>query len=175
MALHLLSASRLADDLAAARVTPREQATYLAVSGSLWLIPGYFSIAHWPMSQDQPFATAYWWTEFAMLVLVNGAGVFYCLQQCRIDPSRHFVIDFACLYAPVAIVTLTATWAAFHALLWALPHVLAHVADPYDARSSRYLYTRVHDLLLYVVIVGQLFAIYWGTGRYMRRAAERRA
>lgn len=175
MALHLLSARRLAEDLAAERVSARDQAIYLAVSGVLWLIPGYFYISRWPLSQDQPFAAAYWWIEFAMLALVNVAGTFYCLHQCRRDPQRHFMIDFGCLYTPVAIACLVATWAAFYAALWALPHVVDAMTDKGDTRGFRHLYARLHDVLLYLVMVGQLFAIYWGVGRYMRRAAELRS
>jgi hypothetical protein len=175
MAVHLLSARRLAEDLARERVTPREQAIYLATSSVLWLIPGYFNIMHWPLSQDQPFTGAYWWMEFTMLVLVNVVGTFYCLRQCRRDPQRHFMVDFGCLYTPVAIVWLAATWAAFYAALWALPYVVESMSANSDARAFRYLYARLHDLLLYLVIVGQVFAIYWSVGRYMRRAAELRS
>jgi hypothetical protein len=172
MRLHLFNARRLAEDLAAGRVSPRQQAYYLAISFVAWLIPYYFAIAVLPASFASPFATALYWAEFAMLVLINMVGVFYCLRQCRVDPGRHFMVDFGCLYAPVTIVVLAATWGAFHAGAWLL---LRFMSGGGDFDTASYLHARLHDVLRYLTIVGQVFLIYAVVGHYMRRAAELRA
>jgi hypothetical protein len=174
MRLHLLNARRLAEELAAGRVRPREQAAYLAITSVAWLVPSYFGIWSYPATVNEPFSFAYHWTEFAMLVLVNVVGVFYCLRQCRIEPARHFLVDFTCLFAPVALVVLTVTWALFHGSVRALPYVVDVIARD-DFRTANYLLLRLHDLLLYITVVGQACVMYWVVGRYMRRAAELRA
>lgn len=168
MRLHLLNARRLAEDLAAGRVKSHEQAAYLAISFIAWLFPYYLGFAVSPTSFPDAFATALYWSEFAMLVLINWFGLFHCLRQCRIDPSRHFMIDFGCLYAPVTIVVMAGTWALFHAAMWGVPRMLHNVHD------AGYLYLRAFDTLRYITIVGQMFLIYAVVGHYMRRAAQLR-
>ena len=172
MRLHVLSARRLSDELAAGRVTPRAQAAYIAVTSVVWLLPYYFGIVVGRASLDGGFAFGMYWMEFAMLVVINVAGAFHCLRQCRVAPERHFVIDFTCLYAPVAIVVLAATWGAFHAAIWILPRAMASI-DNY--RMAEYLTLRGHDVLLYLTIVGQLFLMYALVAHYMRRTSALRA
>jgi hypothetical protein len=174
MRLHLFNAARLARELAAGEVGPRQQAAYMAISSIAWLIPFYFGIHASPWATNEPFAVAYHWTEFAMLALTNVFGVFYCLSQCRTDPARHFMIDFSCLYTPVAIIVITVAWATYHAFVRALPTIVSWMLREEDFRGANYLISRLHDLMLYVAVVGQVAAIYWIVGRYMRRASELR-
>ena len=174
MRLHLFNAARVARELAAGEIGPREQAGYLVASFIAWYIPVYFGIYAGPWATNEPFAVAYHWTEFAMLTLVNVIGVFHCLAQCRVDPARHFVIDLSCLYAPVTIVVLAVSWAAFHAFVRAIPWIVSWMLREDDFRGASYLISRLHDLFLYVTVVGQVAASYWIVGRYMRRASELR-
>jgi len=171
MRLHLFNAARLTRELAAGEVGPRQQAAYIAASFVAWLLPPYFGIYGGPWVTNEPFAFSYHWTEFSMLVLANVVGVFYCLSQCRTDPARHFVIDFTCLYTPVSIVVLALSWAAYHALVRALPWIVDWLVRPDDFRGANYLLSRLHDLFLYTTVVGQVAVIYFVVGRYMRRAA----
>jgi hypothetical protein len=172
MRLHLLSARRLSDELAAGRVTTAQQAAYMGASFIAWLIPSYFNVSVTEVSTDTRFVFGLYWMEFAMLVLMNVAGPFYCLRQCRVVPERHFLVDFTCLYAPVAIVVLTVTWAVFHAIAWTLPRAFAGVED---YRAATYFTFRLYDVARWLTVVGQVFLIYLAVGRYMRRTAGLRA
>lgn len=175
MVLHLFNAARLARELAAGEVGARQQAGYIAVSFVAWLLPTYFGIYGSPWVTHEPFAFAYHWTEFSMLVLANIAGVFYCLSQCRTDPARHFAIDFSCLYTPVSIVVIALSWAAYHALVRVLPWIVDRLVRSDDFRGANYLLSRLHDLFLYATVVGQVAVIYFVVGRYMRRASRLRS
>lgn len=165
MRLHLLSADQLARKLASDRVGGYEQAVYLAVSFIAWLVPGYLYIWAVPLATGT-YMEALWFGQFGMLILVNWAGIFHCLRQCHHQPARHFLVDFGCLYAPASVVALTVTWGAFHAWRW----IYAPGADS-DSRT----YAKLHDLLLYFVVVGQVALIYFIVGRKMRLAADLRA
>ena len=166
---------RLADRLAAGEVTPREQATYLILGSVMWLVLSYSGIWRTPVSTDEPFATALRAGEFAMLAVVNVVGMLHCLRQCRREPARHFAVDFCCLFTPVGIWVLAATWAAFHLVAWLLPSVVDRLMTESSFRSTSYVLFRVHDFALYLTVVGQLALIYWIVGRLMGRASERRA
>lgn len=167
MAVHLLSAAKLAADLADDCVGPRDQAIYLATSFVVWLVPSYLNIFP-PMASLDAFATTIWYGEFIALVLLNFSGVFYCLRQCRIDPRRNFVVDCCCLMAPVTLVVLVVTWLSFYVALG-----LAGTWWP-NAWSLEG-FKHFHDALVFGVVVGQLAWIYRRVGKYMARAAEMRA
>jgi hypothetical protein len=161
MAFHLLSASRLVADLADDNVAPREQALYFAATFIAWMIPGYFYI--YPVR----LSLVFWYVEFLILVLVNLMGAFYCLRQCRIEPQRRFLVDCTCLMAPITVVALPVTWLGFYA-------AAGLVGKAWPTTSLDDL-QRVQDMLVSVVVVGQLAWIYRRTGKYMARAAEMRA
>ena len=170
-----LNPVRLADRLAAGEVTPREQATYLIAGSVMWLVLTYSGIWRWPVSTDEPFATAFRAGEFAMLVVVNVAGVLYCLGHCRREPARHFAVDFCCLFTVVGFWVLATTWAAFHLVAWVLPSVIDRLMADSSFRATSYTLFRVHDFALYLTVVGQMALTYWIVGRLMSRASERRA
>lgn len=172
MRLHLFNARRLSDELAAGTVAPREQALYLAVSFVAWLVPNYSGIYASPAASSGPFADGIYWTEFAMMVLINFVGALHCLRNCHVAPERHFLVDFTCLSAPVTVVVLTVTWAAFHAAIWVLPRALSGV---HDFKTADYVALRTYDVLRYLTVVGQVFLVYAVVGHYMRRAASLRA
>ena len=173
MRLRFFNAARLAEDLAAGAVTPRQQAGYVAITFVAWLLPYYFYVWVYPAVMDGQFATGLYWMEFAMLVVVNIAGPFYCLRQCRVDPARHFLVDFTCLYAPAAVIVLAASWAVFHfTAMWLMPRALAGMDD---RGFANFLGLRIHDVLRYLTVIGQIVLIYAAVGHFMRRAAELRA
>ena len=43
-----------------------------------------------------------------------------------------------------------------------------------DFRGANYVLSRLHDLFLYVTVVGQVAVLYWVVGRYMRRTSRLR-
>ena len=170
MTIHLFSARKLRERLAVGAVTPREQAIYLAGSFVVWMIPGYLFIAPPPSGLSQSWFYGMWFYEFAMLVLIYTAGVFYCLANCLVHPKQNFLIDFSCLNLPVSVTTLAVTWALFHLLATVFPWWLTTL--PFENELSGWLFwvtsPRLFDLLRFVAIVGSSFAVIYRVGRHMR-------
>jgi hypothetical protein len=167
VALHLLSAAKLAADLADDAVHVREQAIYFAVSAAIWLVPAYLNVFPAAASSDA-LGKGLWYAEFIALVLVNFAGAFHCLRQCRVDPRRHFLVDCSCLMAPVTLLVIAVTWLAFYVV-----RGLAGAWWPNAWPLERFLHFQ--DALVLIVLVGQLTWIYRRVGKYMARAAEMRS
>src|SRR5687767_5106914 len=106
MTIRLISAKGVGDDLAAGRITAREQSLYLTASFLIWLIPAYLLVLPAPRTNAPEFL---WWVsliELVFLVLFCVTGVGFCLRNCRVDPRRHFLVDFSCLNAPISLTTL---------------------------------------------------------------------
>jgi hypothetical protein len=170
--LHWLSPTNLGAKLAAGRVTAREQALYLAGSFVVWLLPGYLFIipARWP--DDPAWFYGLWFYELAMLVLISVAGTLYCLDKCRVDPRRNFLVDFSCLYFPVSLTTLVVTWAIFYVLValrrpWLAFLVVAFERPP--MLLSNLASGRFFEILVFLAIVGANFAVFYRIGRHMAR------
>lgn len=177
MTLHWLSATNLDAKLAAGRVSAREQASYLAGSFVVWMIPGYLFIIPSLSPDDTKWFFGMWFYEFAMLLLVNVAGTFYCLGKCHVDAKRNFLVDFSCLYLPVSVTTLIVTWAAFHGLLalrgpWLL--LLERAFDRPPALLGAFASVRFFEVLRFLAIVGSGFAVFYRIGRHMARVAAMR-
>jgi hypothetical protein len=158
MAFHLLRTSLVAKDLAAGSVSPSEQAGYLIVSFLAWTVPFYLYLIPSPVSDDRVFFGWMWLIEFLLVVAIFVAGVHYCLRKCRVEPRANFVIDFSCLYSPVALTTSIVIWGTFH-LLMALPW-----------RWSAYM----HDVLRLGFYLAAILAIFWRVGEHMERVSELR-
>ena len=164
MAFHLFRTSQVAKDLAAGAVSPREQAGYLIVSFLAWTLPFYLYLIPSPVSSDPVFFSWMWLIEFVLVVAIFVIGVHYCLRKCRVDPRANFVIDFSCLYSPVAVTTSIVIWGAFH-LLVTLP---AWMALPW--LSSAY----AHDVVRLAFYLAAILAIFWRVGEHMERVSELR-
>jgi hypothetical protein len=158
--IHFLRTSRVASDLAAGTVSPREQAGYLIISFLAWTVPFYLYLIPAPRAEDPRFATVMWLVEFVLVVAIFIGGVNYCLRKCRVDPRANFLIDFSCLYSPVALTTSMVIWGAFH-LLTTLPAWIR--AQPW--LWSTYTYDAVRLLFYLAAIV----VIFWRVGAHMER------
>jgi cation transport ATPase len=158
MAFHLFRTSQVAKDLAAGGVSPREQAAYLVVSFLAWTLPFYLYLIPSPVASDPVFLGWMWLAEFLLVVAIFVSGVGYCLRKCRVNPRANFLIDFSCLYSPVAVTTSIVIWGAFH-LLTTLPGL-----------SSEYAY----DILRLLFYLAAILVIFWRVGEHMERVAARR-
>jgi hypothetical protein len=107
MAIRLISARGVGDDLAAGRITAREQSLYLIASFLIWIVPAYLFLFPTPRTNDPQVFWLVWLIELALVILFCVAGIGYCLGKSRVDPARHFLVDFSCLNAPVSLTTLT--------------------------------------------------------------------
>ena len=164
MAFHLFRTGEVVKDLAAGRVSPREQAGYLIVSFLAWTVPFYLYLIPPPVSADPVFFSWMWLIEFVVVVAIFVAGVRYCLRKCRVDARANFVIDFSCLYSPVALSTSIVIWGTFH-LLITLPAWMALSWPP-----SAY----AHDIVRLGFYLAAILAIFWRVGAHMERLSELR-
>ena len=154
MAFHLLRTSRVASDLATGSVSPREQAGYLIISFLAWTVPFYLYLVPAPRAEDPAFAAWMWLIEFVLVVAIFIGGVNYCLRKCRVDPGANFLVDFSCLYAPVALTTSIVIWTVFHVVAALLPWF-----------SSAYAY----DTLRLLFYLAATMVIFWRVGGHMER------
>ena len=172
MRIHILSANRLAEDLAAGRVSAREQAVYIALGFCAWNLVYYLNVVPPRLSEGDFF----WWlqmVEGALVILLNLTGVMFCLRKCRNDPRRDFAIFFSCLYLPVSVSTVIVVWGAFHLLtdgLWALSR---HGYYPGWLPSYPWLSSlRGFDVLSFLAYVATIFVIFLRIGGSMERISN---
>ena len=116
MAVRLFSAKGAGDDLAAGRIVAGDQALYLTASFLIWMVPAYLFLFPAPRTTDPEFLWGIWLIELALVVLFCAVGIGFCLRKCRVQPARHFLVDFSCLNAPVSLTTLTIVWGGFYLL-----------------------------------------------------------
>jgi hypothetical protein len=156
MTIRLLSAKRVGDDLAADSIAAEDQSLYLTASFLIWMIPAYLFLFPAPRTSDPNFFWAIWLVELALLVLICIMGIGYCLRKCRVEPKRHFLVDFSCLNAPTSLTTLAAVWGAFH---------LVTLAIPWFAASPAY------DLLRLLASAAAVFIVFLRIGKQMERVS----
>jgi hypothetical protein len=149
--IHFLRTSRVAKDLAAGSVSPGEQAGYLIISFLAWTVPFYLYLIPAPRAEDPRFAAWMWLIEFVLVVAIFIAGVHYCLRKCRVEPRVNFLVDFSCLYAPIALTTSVVIW------------IVSHVVAMWF--SSAYAY----DVLRLVFYLAATLVIFWRVGAHMER------
>lgn len=164
MAIRLISASGVGDDLAAGRITAREQSLYLIASFLIWIVPAYLFLFPTPRSEDFQFFWSVWLIELAFLVLFCVLGIGYCLGKCRVDPTRHFLIDFSCLNAPVSLTTLAIVWGGFYILTGP---VFALLSEGVPWLAS----LRAYDLARMLASAGAVLIVFLRIGRHMSRVS----
>jgi hypothetical protein len=173
MAFHLLRTSRVANDLAAGNVAPPEQAGYLIVSFLAWTLPFYLYLIPSPVSNDPVFFSWMWLIEFLLVVAIFVTGVNYCLRKCRVNARANFMIDFSCLYSPVAITTSIVVWGTFHLLTTLPAWMLARAGSGQETLralpwlSSAYAY----DVLRLVFYIAATLVIFWRVSEHMERVS----
>lgn len=176
MPMHLVSSRRLADELAADRVSVGEQSVYLAASFVIWGGFTYSFVVPPHATIDRFFFFGIWAYEFAVYVLIYLAGVPYCLRKCRVDPRRNFLIDFSCLYAPVSLTTLLIVWAAFYLYTQGILGVISSLSfEQPPPAAIRFLYdTRLLDILRAFAILGTSLVILLRIGSWLSYISDRR-
>lgn len=164
MAIRLISAKGVDDDLAAGRITAREQSLYLIASFLIWIIPAYLFLFPTPRTDDFHFFWAVWLIELAFLVLFCVVGIGFCLGKCRVDPTRHFLVDFSCLNAPISLTTLTIVWGGFYILT---EPVFALLSGTFPWLTS----SRAYDIVRMIASAGAVFIVFLRIGRHMNRVS----
>jgi hypothetical protein len=162
VSVRLISAKRVGDDLAAGRVTAGEQSLYLTASFLIWLIPAYLFLFPAPRTNDPEFFWGIWLIELALVVLFCTVGIGFCLRKCRVQPARHFLVDFSCLNAPISLTTLTIVWGSFY--------LVAEGASMSGALASSHAY----DVLRLFASAGAVLVVFLRIGKHMSRVASLR-
>jgi hypothetical protein len=163
--MKLISAKRVGDDLAAGRIAAREQSLYLIASFLIWLIPAYLFLFPNPRTQDDPhFFWLVWLIELAFVILFCAAGIGYCLGKCRVDPTRHFLVDFSCLNAPISLTTLAIVWGGFYILT---ELVFALLGDTFAWLTS----SRAYDVVRLFASAGAVLIVFLRIGKHMNRVS----
>lgn len=175
MAFHLFRTSQVAKDLAAGGVSPKEQAGYLIISFLAWTLPFYLYLIPSPVSDDSMFLGWMWLIEFLLVIVIFVTGVNYCLRKCRVDARANFLIDFSCLYSPVAVTTSILIWGTFH-LLTSLPAwMVMRGSGPETLRALPWLASPyAYDVLRLVFSLAAVLVIFWRVGEHMARLSELR-
>lgn len=175
MSIHLFSANGLVEDLAADRVTPRQQAVYLILSFCVWIVPSYLYLFPTPATTDVPsFFWSVWLVELSLLVVISIAGVNHCLRNCRVDPRRNFFVDFTCLSIPVAITTMLVIWGVFH-LFTTLPAWLLDQGSLADGHLKWFPWlesSRLYDAIRFLASVGLVLIMFLRIAKHMERATR---
>ena len=176
MAIRLISAKKVGDDLAAGRITAGEQSLYLTASFLIWMIPAYLFLFPAPRTNDPEFFWGIWLIELAFLVLFCIAGIGFCLRKCRVDPTRHFLVDFSCLNAPISLTTLTIVWAGFYVLTEGVFSLLSAMTSEQDpSRWSQWLASsRAYDVIRMFASAGAVFIVFLRIGKHMSRVSSLR-
>ena len=173
MTIRLFSAKGVGDDLAAGRVTAREQSLYLTASFLIWIIPAYLFLFPAPRTNDPQFFWWVWLIELALLVLFCVAGIGFCLRKCRVDPTRHFLVDFSCLNAPISLTTLIIVWGGFYLLTEGVFSLLTGMTVEQDpSRQFAWLASSgVYDVLRLFASAGAVFIVFLRIGKHMNRVS----
>lgn len=137
-----------------------------AGAGYLFIIPSFYS-------KDQSFTLTLWAYEGIVLAIVYVLGSFHCLRNCTVDPKKHFLVDFGCLYAPVSLTTLAIVWVAYHTVVGTLSLITAHGTAVHPAWILRFLYSdRFLDVLRVVCVTGSTAAVFYRIGMTMGKISE---
>lgn len=164
MTFRLISAKGVGHDLAAGRITAKEQSLYLIASFLIWIIPAYLFLFPAPRTSDPEFFWLVWLIELALLILICVVGTGFCLGKCRVDPTRHFLVDFSCLNAPVSLTVLTITWGGFYVLT---ELVFAPLGGTYPWLAS----SRAYDVVRTFASAGSVFLVFLRIGIHMNRVS----
>jgi hypothetical protein len=91
-------------------------------------------------------------------------GIGFCLGRCRVDPTRHFLVDFSCLNAPISLTTLAIVWAGFYILT---EPVFALLSGTFPWLTS----SRTYDVVRMLASTGAVFIVFLRIGNHMNRVS----
>jgi hypothetical protein len=173
MAIRLINAKGVGDDLAAGRITASEQSLYLIASFLIWIVPAYLFLFPAPRTTDPQFFWWLWLIELAFLILFCAMGIGFCLRKCRVDPTRNFLVDFSCLNAPVSLTTLTIVWGGFYLLTEIVLALLGGMTFGRDPSSWFPWLTssRAYDVIRTFASAGAVFIVFLRIGKHMNRVS----
>jgi hypothetical protein len=171
MAIRLISAKGVGEDLAAGRITASEQSLYLIASFLIWIIPAYLFLFPAPRTNDPQFFWWLWLLELAFLILFCSMGIGFCLRKCRVDPTRNFLVDFSCLNAPISLTTLTLVWGGFYLLTEIVFALLSGMTFEQSTWFPWLTSSRTYDVMRMLGSAGAVFIVFLRIGKHMNRVS----
>jgi hypothetical protein len=175
--LHLFNTKAVARQLIAGDLTGKEQASYLAASFVIWLLPYYLCVVPQPAAGNAAWFYTMWDYEFFLMIVINVAGTFYCLHRCSVEPQRNFLIDYSCLSAPVVQVNLIVGWGLYYLVTKGAIVIVSRVSfssEPPQLVSLFYSW-RFFDLLRFFTGIGISAAIFMRVGGLMADISNARS
>jgi hypothetical protein len=178
--LHLFNTKAVARRLIAGDLTGQEQASYLAASFVIWLLPYYLFVVPQPAAGNASWFYTMWGYELFLMIIINVVGTFYCLHRCSVEPQRNFLIDYSCLSVPVLLVNLIVGWGLYYLVTKGAIAIVSRVSFTSEPPSlvSLFYSWRFFDLLRLLTGIGISAAIFIRVGSLMadisnaRRAAN---
>jgi hypothetical protein len=170
--MHLLRTKPLVTELAAQAVGAEEQAQYLLASLLIWVAAGYLGLA---------FTSGPLWSipciaEGVVTALIHMIGITKCLDAAGARKSTNFLIDFSCLYAPVAITSLLLVWGVYWAIWLGFEETLTTLSQSnlgLAINLSR-IGTDFGGFLLFLANVGTQLLIYYRLRRLLSEVRDAR-
>jgi hypothetical protein len=108
MTLYFYSVSKLVEDLAHERLSPRDKAYYMLAGSIFSLLVGYSTLTM--SNASRSWLGIY---EFLLLVVTTVYGFERCYRASNGDGSKSFISDFICLSLPVGVTTTIVAWGIY--------------------------------------------------------------
>ena len=167
MKLHLLSTKPLVHELAAGTVDAEQQAYYIianAVFYALVYYSGLVAASSWPLSLPSLL-------EFVVVVAISIYGVFQAYEASGGKGSSSFLVEFTCLFVPVAITTYLPIWIVYWVIRIGFGPFLISLSESHTqlAVNLSQIGTDFFGLLGFLANVGALAFSYWRVVRLVRR------
>jgi hypothetical protein len=160
---------RLANLLAAGRVTSADKFRYLVVGQILILVLGY-------VFYFLPLTTGGWlyFYEAALIVVITGAGLIRCRDSYAGATDDRLLASFLMLSVPLTIKVTLLSWAPATVVYWAMTRYAdkIDVSSPFAVELVQFAYRFLYVFTPFVAAVGAAFFFWWRMGTHLRTVAK---
>jgi hypothetical protein len=165
----LWNTSRLANLLAAGRVTSAEKFRYLFLGQILIVVLGY-------VFYFLPLTTGGWlyFYEAVMILVTTGAGLVRCRESYAGATDDRLLESFLVLSVPLTIKVTILSWAPATVVYWAMTRYAdkIDVSSPFAVEFVQFAYRFLYVFTPFVAAVGAAFCFWWRMGTHLRTVAS---
>ena len=147
--MHILKIGTLVDRLARSEVTEQEKIKYLLGTTILYYCASYFSI------YSSSYGGALFYSEFAILILINIAGILYCFHSNGGQKGDRFIENFTCIGFPALVWCYIVFWIPLYIVFFHIkPEWLGlHPENTHHFGAiATYVTVLGFDILFYILI-----------------------
>jgi hypothetical protein len=130
--MYVWNTQRLAQDLAADRVSQRDKAYYLLAGWVLFAALGYSTVIF--SNQGRSWLALF---EMFMIAVIAVLGIQRCYEASGGDNNKQFVVDFTCLLLPLTIKTYLVVWGLYWLFAWGYKSMVGMDATYTSEESAR--------------------------------------